>query len=110
MTVDLEEEPAVAAPVDQGSSRGPFQRHSTEHERASAVDEFLAIFGSLLTHELDDLNLLQRLFGARDLQPAGFGKLAKRRADVFHSASSWLISGGRARMEALELFLMHEQK
>jgi hypothetical protein len=50
------------------------------------------------------------LFGARDLQPAGFCKLAKRRADVFHSASSGLICGGRARLEARGLFLMHEPK
>jgi hypothetical protein len=108
VTVDLEEEPAVAAPVDQGTCRRPFQRHSTEHERASAVDEVLPILSALLPHELDDLDLLQRLFGARDLQPAGFGKLAKGRADVFHSASSWLICGGRALLGAPGLFLMHE--
>jgi hypothetical protein len=110
VTVDLEEKPAIATTLDQGSSRWSFQRHSTEHERTSAVDEVLPILGALLPHELDDLDLLQRLFGARDLQPAGFGKLAKRRADVFHPASSWLICGGRARLEAPGLFLMHEPK
>jgi hypothetical protein len=108
VTVDLEEEPAVAAPVDHRANWWPLQRHSTEHERTSAVDEVLSILGALLSDELDDLDLFQRLFGARDLQPAGLGKLAKRRADVFHSASSWLISGGRGQLDAPGLFLRHE--
>src|SRR6185437_13071565 len=53
VTMDLEEEPAIAAPVDQCSDWWPFQRHSTKHERTSAVDKVLPILGALLPHELD---------------------------------------------------------